>query len=52
MQKALIQMNIRLTEAINDIVGVSGLRMIRAIIQGEREPGKLVLLCDKSILKN
>lgn len=51
MQKALIQMNIRLAETINDIMGVSGSRMIKAIIDGERDAYKLVNLCDKSILK-
>lgn len=52
MQKALIQMNIRLTNAISHINGVSGIKIIKAIIGGERDPEKLVLLCDKSILLN
>lgn len=51
MQKALTQMNIRLTEAISEVHGVSGLRMIKAILQGEREPEKLVALCDAQIIK-
>jgi hypothetical protein len=33
MQKALTQMNIRLAEAINDITGASGMRMIEKIMQ-------------------
>jgi transposase len=51
MQKALTQMNIRLTEAISEVHGVSGLRMIKAILEGERNPEKLVSLCDPQILK-
>lgn len=51
MQKALTQMNIRLTEAINDIMGVSGNKMIESIIKGERNPNVLVELCDTRILK-
>jgi len=51
MQKALTQMNIRLTEAISEVHGVSGLRMIQAILQGERDPEKLVALRDAQIIK-
>jgi transposase len=51
MQKALTQMNIRLTEAISEIHGVSGLKMIQAILEGERDPEKLVALCDPQIIK-
>ncbi len=51
MQKALTQMNIRLTEALSEVHGVSGLRMIQAILQGERDPEKLVALCDAQIIK-
>lgn len=50
MQKALTQMNIRLTEVINDIVGVSGKRIISAILEGERDPLELTNLCVGSIL--
>lgn len=51
MQKALTLMNIRLTEAINDITGVSGLRIIEKIIEGETNPEVLLRLCDKTMLK-
>lgn len=50
MQKALTQMNIRLAEVINDIAGVSGLRIIRAILEGERCPVTLTALCATKIL--
>lgn len=51
MQKALTQMNIRLTEAINDITGASGLRMLEAIVAGERNPEVLLELCVDAIKK-
>lgn len=52
MQKALTLMNIRLTEVISQINGVSGLQMIRAILEGERNKEKLLLMCDKRIINN
>lgn len=51
MQKALTQMNIRLAEAINDITGASGIKMIQSILKGETNPEVLVNLCHSSILK-
>ncbi len=52
MQKALTQMNIRLTEVLNQIHGVSGLAMIEAILKGERDKEKLLNLCHIKIIKN
>ena len=37
MQKALEQMNLKLTEVVNDITGKTGMTIIRAILQGERD---------------
>jgi transposase len=51
MQKALTMMNIRLKEVLSQVHGASGLRVIRAILKGERNPEVLVELCEKSILK-
>lgn len=51
IQKALDLMNIKLHNVISQIVGVSGLRIIRAIISGERDVNKLVMMCDVQILK-
>ncbi|HNM06487.1 MAG TPA: IS110 family transposase, partial [Leptospiraceae bacterium] len=51
MQKSLTQMNIQLHNVISDITGQSGMRIIRAIIRGERNPDRLVKLCS-SRLKN
>lgn len=50
MQKALTQMNVRLTEVINDVSGVSGLRIIKSILDGERNPNTLANLCEHQIL--
>lgn len=52
IQKAFTLMNIRLHQVISQIQGVSGRRIIEAILDGERDPERLVLLCDKQILKN
>jgi transposase len=38
MQKALTQMNLRLTNVLSDITGVTGLKIIRAIVAGEHNP--------------
>ncbi len=38
MQKALVQMNIQLTEVLSDIMGMTGQAIIRAIVAGERDP--------------
>jgi transposase len=51
MQKSLILMNIRLKEVLSQIHGASGLRIIRAILSGERDAKKLTALCHTSILK-
>ena len=42
MQKAFDLMNIKLHNAISNIVGASGRRIIRSILDGERDPNKLV----------
>jgi transposase len=41
MQKALEQMNIKLTHVLSDITGVTGMGIIRAILDGERDPQRL-----------
>ena len=46
VQKALEQMNVKLTEVVSDIAGMTGRRIIAAILQGERDPQKLALLRD------
>ncbi len=44
MQKALEQMNLKLTEVVSDIVGVTGTAIIDAILAGQRDPKKLAAL--------
>jgi transposase len=51
MQKALDLMNVRLHTVISQIHGVSGLRVIRAILDGERSAIALAALCDTRIRK-
>lgn len=38
MQKALTVMNLRLTNVLSDITGVTGMKIIRSIVAGERNP--------------
>lgn len=49
MQKALDEMNLKLHYVISDIVGVSGQRIVSAILGGERNAEKLAELCDGRI---
>jgi transposase len=51
LQRALDLMNVRLHVVISQIHGVSGLRVIRAILAGQRDPVVLGELCDAQILK-
>lgn len=44
MQKALQQMNLKLTNVISSITGVTGLKIIVAILKGTRDPAKLAKL--------
>jgi hypothetical protein len=46
MQKALEQMNVKLTEVVADITGLTGQRIIAAILAGERDPTTLARLRD------
>jgi transposase len=41
MQKALEQMNVKLTEIISDVTGRTGQEIIKAILRGVRDPAKL-----------
>src|SRR4029077_9766024 len=44
MQKALEQMNVKLTEVVSSVTGVTGMAIIRAILRGERDPLELAKL--------
>ena len=47
MQKALSQMNVQLHHVISDITGETGMRIIRAIVEGERDPAILASYRDR-----
>jgi transposase len=49
MQKALVRMNIKLHTSISSLTGVSGLAVLRAILDGQRDPAKLLELCHAQI---
>ena len=51
LQKALGRMNVKLTEVLSDITGVSGRRIIRAIPDGERDPHRLAGLASPKCAK-
>ena len=47
MQKAMTEMNLQLHHVVADITGATGMRIIRAIIAGERNPSTLASMRDK-----
>ena len=51
-QKALVQMNVQLHLVVSDINGETGLRIIDAILAGERDPSALAKLRDPRIKKS
>ncbi len=52
MQKALNQMNVRLHQVVSDLTGQTGLRILDAILAGERNPKNLVTLRDERIKRS
>lgn len=46
MQKAMAQMNLQLTNVVSDITGATGMRIIKAILAGERDPLTLARMRD------
>jgi transposase len=46
MQKALTQMNVQLHHVVSDITGVTGMRIVRAIVAGERDAATLAAFRD------
>jgi transposase len=52
MHAALTLMNVRLDQAVTDITGLTGMRIIRAILGGERDPLVLARMRDDRCLKN
>lgn len=52
LQKALLQMNVQLSQALSDVTGETGLRIIRAIVAGERDPETLAAYRDRNCKKS
>ena len=52
MQKALNEMNIQLHHVITNITGVTGMKIIKAIVDGERDAQKLAEFRDTRIRSN
>jgi transposase len=46
MQKALEQMNLKLTEVLSNITGTTGMAILKAILKGQRDPRQLAKLRD------
>jgi transposase len=49
MQKAFDQMNIHIHHALSDLTGLSGLRIVDAILEGQRDPERLADLVDPHV---
>jgi hypothetical protein len=49
MQKALTEMNIQLANVISDVSGMTGIAILRAIVNGERNPHALAGLKNERI---
>jgi transposase len=52
MQKSLDQMNVCVHHAVSDITGLTGMAIIRAIVDGERDPHALARLRDSRCRKS
>ena len=52
MQKALAQMNLLLANVVSDITGTTGMRIIKAILDGERDPRILAGMRDRRCKNN
>jgi len=52
MQKALLQMNVQLSQALSDITGETGIAIMRAIVAGERDPQTLAAYRDRNCKKS
>ena len=49
MQKALSEMNLHLHQVLSDITGVTGIKIIQAIVTGERDPKVLATYRDRRV---
>jgi transposase len=49
LQKVMIEMNVQLGNVLSDLSGVSGMSIIGAILEGERDPEKLAALVQPGV---
>ena len=49
MQKALHQMNVQLNHVLSDITGESGMAILKAILEGQRDPVALAALANRRV---
>jgi transposase len=49
IQKALIEMNVQLSNVLSDLSGVSGMAILGAILKGERDPRQLAALVEPEV---
>ena len=49
MQKGLTERNVPLSNVLSDLSGVSGMKIIRAILEGEHNPGTLATLVEPEV---
>ena len=52
MQKALVQMNVHLHQVVSHLNGETGMRILRAIVAGQRDPEELIKLRDPQITRS
>lgn len=52
MHQALERLNLKIHTVISSMTGWSGQRMVRALVEGERDPARLAALCDEQILRH
>ncbi len=52
MKKPLVRMNVRIDQAVSDVTGVTGMKIIRAILAGERDPLVLASMRDERCAKS
>jgi transposase len=52
MQKAMREMNVQLDAAVSDVTGVSGMRIMDAIIAGEHDPATLAGMADPRVRRS
>jgi hypothetical protein len=49
IKKVLTEMNVQLSNVLSDLSGVSGMKIIGAILKGQRDPRKLAALVEPEV---